>query len=111
MSTRRSARLRAQPAQEPMLAPDPTAEDEPKKGTKQKAPATKSDKEPASKRKKNGDASSESVQPAAKSRKKETGAGVTKNTKSITHRTATTTPDTLLSLPAEVLNMILKNVS
>lgn len=112
MSTRRSARLRAQPTQEPVLAPDPTAKEEPKKRTKQKVPATKSDKEPASKRKKNGHASSESgVQPAAKARKKETGAGVTETSKSITQRPATTTSDTLLSLPGEVLNMILKNVS
>jgi hypothetical protein len=94
-----------------VLAPDPTDEEEPKKRTKQKVPATKTEKVAGSKRKKNGDASSDSdVQPAAKARKKETAAGVTKSSKSITHRPATKTPDTLLSLPGEVLNMILKKV-
>jgi hypothetical protein len=112
MSTRRSARLRAQPTQEPLLAPDPTAEENPKKRSKQKVPATKRDKESTSKRKKNEVASSESdVQPPVKARKKETGASVTKSSKSFTHRPATMTSDALLSLPAEVLNMILKNVS
>jgi hypothetical protein len=95
-----------------VIAPEPTVKDKPQKRIKQRVSATKTDKQPASKRKKNGDASSESgIQPAAKARKKETGAGVAKTTKSITHRPATTTSDTLSSLPGEVLNMILKSVS
>lgn len=112
MSTRRSARLRVQLTQEPMLVPDATAEEEPKKRTKRRVLATKNDEEPASKRKKNEVVSSDSsVQPPAKVRKKDTGADVTKTSKSFTHRPAITTSDALLSLPAEVLNMILKNVS
>lgn len=112
MSTRRSARLRAQPTQEPLLAPDSPAEEEPKKRSKQKVPATKRDNEPTSKRKMNEVVSSDSVvQPPAKARKKDTGAGVTKTSKSFTHRPAITTSDALSSLPAEVLNMVLKNVS
>lgn len=112
MSTRRSARLRAQPTQEPLLVPDSPAEEEPKKRSKQKVPATKRDKESISKRKKNEAVSSESdAQPPAKARKKDTGAGVTKANKSFTHRPAITTSDALSSLPAEVLNMVLRSVS
>ncbi|CAJ0551309.1 Ff.00g112390.m01.CDS01 [Fusarium sp. VM40] len=111
MSTRRSARLRVQLTQEPMLVPDATADEGPKKRTKRRVLATKNDKEPASKRKKNEVVSSESgVQPPAKARKKDIGAGVTKTSKSTTCRPANTTSDALSSLPAEVLNMILKNV-
>ncbi|KAM0226694.1 hypothetical protein ACHAP5_012338 [Fusarium lateritium] len=111
MSTRRSARLRAQPTQEPVAAPELPVKEAPKTTARHKVPVTKSDNKEVSKRKNRHDEPSESgAQPAAKAQKVKTGAGARKASKSIAHRPVTTTSDSLLSLPGEILNMILKNV-
>ncbi|KAM0219276.1 hypothetical protein ACHAQD_006492 [Fusarium lateritium] len=111
MSTRRSARIRAQPTQEPVEAPELPVKAAPKTTARHKVPVTKSDNKAVSKRKNRNEECSESgAQPAAKAQKVKAGTGVGKASKSIAPRPVTTTLDSLLSLPGEILNMILKNV-